>query len=216
MSAGELQVVWDMDGTLIDSSACVPDAFIATVASVSSLRLSRAQVIDAYHLGPPAAMLEHFLGRIPSPAELGFYYEALAEASVAPYPGIINVLTRLAETGPVVVLTGASRRSAEILLRAAGLDGLVDATVTADAGIAPKPSPEGLRLVAARAGRPPSELAYVGDAPNDWVAARNAGCVAAAAGWGHLFTSAAETGADTVLKSPGEALLLSRRSSGRL
>jgi phosphoglycolate phosphatase-like HAD superfamily hydrolase len=54
MSIDQLQaLVWDMDGTLIDSGAVVPDAFIATVQTLGGKTYTREQVIDLYPVGPP-------------------------------------------------------------------------------------------------------------------------------------------------------------------
>ena len=64
MSIDELKaLIWDMDGTLIDSGAVVPDAFIATVQAIIGRTYTREQVIDLYPVGPPALMLTRLLGR---------------------------------------------------------------------------------------------------------------------------------------------------------
>jgi beta-phosphoglucomutase-like phosphatase (HAD superfamily) len=53
MPTDQLQaLIWDMDGTLIDSGAVVPDAFIATVQAISGRTYTREQVIDLYPVGP--------------------------------------------------------------------------------------------------------------------------------------------------------------------
>ena len=53
MPTDQLQaLIWDMDGTLIDSGAVVPDAFIATVQAMSGRTYAREQVIDLYPVGP--------------------------------------------------------------------------------------------------------------------------------------------------------------------
>jgi beta-phosphoglucomutase-like phosphatase (HAD superfamily) len=41
-------IIWDMDGTLIDSADIVPDAFIATVQARSGISYTREQIIDLY------------------------------------------------------------------------------------------------------------------------------------------------------------------------
>src|SRR6266540_3324413 len=62
--AGELlAIVWDMDGTLIDSATVVPDAYIRAITRLGGPTLTREAVIAAYGLGPPAIMLAHLLGR---------------------------------------------------------------------------------------------------------------------------------------------------------
>src|SRR6266511_4379380 len=52
--AGELlAIVWDMDGTLIDSATVVPDAYIRAITRLGGPTLTREAVIAAYGLGPP-------------------------------------------------------------------------------------------------------------------------------------------------------------------
>jgi len=53
---------------------------------------------------------------------------------------------------------------------------------------------------------PIGEVAYIGDAPTDLEAARAAGAIAVAAGWGHLYDPAAV--ADHTLTHPAQALAL--------
>jgi beta-phosphoglucomutase-like phosphatase (HAD superfamily) len=50
-------MIWDMDGTLIDSGAVAPDAFIATVQAISGRTHTSEQVIDLY----PGGTLERKL-----------------------------------------------------------------------------------------------------------------------------------------------------------
>ena len=67
-----------------------------------------------------------------------------------------------------------------------------------------QPAGDGLMLVASRLGVPASDLAYVGDAPNDLRAARAVGGVAAAAAWGHQYDPGEP--ADVTLAAPIAAL----------
>lgn len=194
-----LQLVWDMDGTLLDSSFVVPDAFIAAVAELGVADVDRAQVVAAYSLGVPEVILQHLLGRDLEPDEPEAYYRRLLHASVAPYPGIPAALTELRSSGQVIaVFTGASTRAASTLLASAGIE--VDLLVGGDSIQRPKPAPDGLLRVARQLQRDPADLAYVGDAPTDLRAAKAAGALSVAARWGHLYDSAEP--ADVTLAAP--------------
>lgn len=196
-------VVWDMDGTLLDSSAVVPAAFASAVRELGAQPVDHAQVIAAYRLGPPEVILAHLVGRSVGPAEMETYYQRLERASVRPYPGVAEVLAALRERGHLVaVFTGASSRAATILLAAAGL--AADVLVGGDEVLQPKPAADGLVLAAERLGLTPVELAYVGDSPEDLQAARAAGSHAAAAAWGHMHDPSQP--ADSVLATPGQVL----------
>src|SRR5437868_1628120 len=93
-------VVFDMDGTLIDTSQVVPPAFSATIREMGGPDLSAGEVIESYVIGPPAAIMEHFLGRPVTERELDAYHDRLAAEArarrLSPYPGIVEALDALA------------------------------------------------------------------------------------------------------------------------
>ena len=84
MSTAPLQaVVFDMDGTLIDSSRVVPAAFIATIEELGGSTLDRDEVIASYVLGPPVipAQENHPPRETWNPTfELEYWYDALGTA----------------------------------------------------------------------------------------------------------------------------------------
>jgi len=200
-----VQLVWDMDGTLIDSGVVVPAAYVATVRELGGPPVTPAQVVERYWLGTPELILADLLGLDVAGAAADDYYRRLAGASVALYPGVQAVLAELRRRShPVAVFTGSSSRAAAILLTSAGV--AVDVVVGGDQVERPKPAGDGLLLTASQLGVPPSSLAYIGDAPNDLRAARAVGGLAAAAAWGHQYDPAEP--ADVTLAAPGEALQL--------
>jgi phosphoglycolate phosphatase/AHBA synthesis associated protein len=205
--AGELQaVVWDMDGTLIDSSTVVPDAYIAAIRRLGGPTLTREAIVAAYSLGPPAIMLAHLLGRASTDADVQEYLTGLraGAAGARPYPGIEPTLERLRGRVELGVFTGASHTSALILLEAAGLAARFGVVVGGDEVEQQKPAPDGVLLACKSLRVNPASAAYVGDSPSDLQAARSSGARAFAAGWGHLFSP--EEPADLVLDRPEELL----------
>lgn len=199
------QLVFDMDGTLLDSSIAVPAAYQAAVRRLGGPDLSPEQVVAGYARGPSDVLLAHLLGRNLAAGESEVYYDELAGVTVRPYPGVAEVLTRLQAAGQrIAVFTGASHRAATMLLTGAGL--AADVLVGGDEVKKPKPAGDGLLLAADRLGIAAAELAYIGDSPNDLLAARAVSAVSAAAAWGHQYQS--EAPADVTLASPAEALRL--------
>lgn len=199
------QLVWDMDGTLLDSSVGVPAAYVAAVRRLGGPPTSPEQVIASYPLGPPDVLLAHLLGRDLAAGESEAYYDELASVAVRPYRGIADVLSALRARGHrLAVFTGASYRAAAMLLAAAGVT--ADILVGGDEVNHPKPASDGLLLAAQRLGIVASSIAYIGDAPNDIGAARAAGSMSVAAAWGHQYDAAIP--ADVTLATPGDALAL--------
>jgi HAD superfamily hydrolase (TIGR01509 family) len=207
-------LVFDMDGTLIDSSGAIPAAYIATIRDLGGPVLTPKEVITAYSVGPPRTMLGHLLGREPAASEVDRYHEILHERAraVTVYPGIEETLAALRQSVPLAVFTGASRRACEMLLTGTDLLHHFDVVVGGDEVERPKPEPDGIELACGRLGVPPGTAAYIGDAPNDLEAARRSGALAVAAAWGHQYVEGELT--DAVIRDPEHLVqLLARRTS---
>jgi HAD superfamily hydrolase (TIGR01509 family) len=203
-------LIWDMDGTLIDSGAVVPDAFIATVQAIGGITYTREQVIDLYPVGPPAHLLTCLLRRPSTAADLVEYHQRLraTASTIQPYPEIASVLTMLHGRLPMAVFTGASSQAAHLLLEETGLLDHFGVVVAGDQVDRQKPHPDGILRVCEQLGVPAKGAAYVADAPIDLEAAQRAGALPIAAGWGHLYQASAP--ARVVLRRPRELLGLLR------
>lgn len=182
-------IVFDMDGTLIDSSAAVPDAFIKTLAQYGVTVQTRQEIIDCYHLGSPIDLFSHFIGRRVDVSVVEAYHRNLAQeaSQVKPYDGIVELLETLRPRVKLGVFTGASHGAAEILLGVTGLLDYFEVYVGGDEVENPKPAPDGLIKAFGEMSLDPKDGVYIGDSPFDLEAARRAGVLPIGAGWGHLF-----------------------------
>jgi HAD superfamily hydrolase (TIGR01549 family) len=197
-----------MDGTLFDSAAVVPDAYRETIVALGGPHYERAQIVEAYSVGPPKALLGHLLGRPVTDEEVAGYLQRLAAGSdgIGVYAGIDELLGTVHGRVPLAVFTGASRQAAELLLAASGLRLWFDEVIGGDEVARSKPWPDGIELACRRLDLPAAEVAYVGDAPVDLQAARRSGAIAVAAGWGHLYSP--DEPADLVAARPNDLLEL--------
>jgi len=202
-------VIWDMDGTLINTASVVPDSFIATAAEFGGGRCTREEVVALYSLGVPENMLERLIGKTPSTHVMEHFYECLSEksSSVQTYDGIKNCLSELSASVKLAVFTGASQRSAEILLNSVQLKDSFDLILGGD-NYPPKPDPGGLISAASQLGSAPERCVYIGDAPSDIQAAISAKMVSIAAGWGHLYSE--ESQAAYVAERPWDVIKIDR------
>lgn len=196
MSAGDTvdrtveAVVFDMDGTLLDSSRTVPAAYAAAIFELCGRECSEDEVISAYGAGPAAALIAVFTGRQSTSEDVDCWHRHLEERLhlTALYEGVIDALENLRSAGLALgVFTGATRRAALAQLEHSGLASLFDTVVASDEIERVKPAPDGLLLAASRLGVSPRATAYVGDARNDLRCARAVEALAVAAAWGHLF-----------------------------
>ena len=199
-------VIWDMDGTLVESAAVVPEAFIATVLRLGGVPPDAAGVVDLYGVGDPRLMLGVMLEREGLPEDSAVYHEVLAEkaGAVRVHDGVPEVLEELRRRGvPVAVFTGNSHEAATILLQRTGLHGFFDVVVGGNQVARAKPAPDGVLAAAELLGLDPAACLYVGDSPADVGAAVSAGAIPVAAGWGHLYDA---TLAVTTAAAPGDVL----------
>jgi HAD superfamily hydrolase (TIGR01509 family) len=199
-------IIFDMDGTLFDSVEAVPRSYAAAVLEGQGRFIEPAEAIANYGLGPGVEILTALLGRPSTPADLSAYHRHLRKNlwRVRPYPGMRETVEELATRYPLAVFTGADREAAFLLLDHMGLLDALTVVVGGDEVSKPKPAPDGILLTCQRLGLDPGEAAYVGDAPDDLLAACAAGVVAIAASWGHQFDPAAP--ADEVAAGPGDLL----------
>lgn len=201
-------LVFDMDGTLIESHGAVTAAYRAAVLASVGTEPSDADIIAAYPIGPPTAILAQLLGRTATGQDLLRYYTHLASPTqkVIVYDGVADLLSDATQQVPIGLFTGASGRAARILLDRVGLRDHFRIIVGGDEVQKPKPDPEGINLACRRLGSKPGRVAYVGDSPLDLEAARRSGAVAVAAGWGHQYDPSAP--ADLTANHPRDLLSL--------
>ncbi len=165
-------VLFDMDGTLVDSTPAVERSW-ATWGTEYGLTRS---ALEAGH-GQPASQLVTSL--LP-PADVAQGLARIAELELADVhditilPGAVALLNALPQDR-VAIVTSATRALAAARIAAAGLSAPA-AVVTFDDVTKGKPDPEPFLLGAARLGIDPSRCLVVEDAPAGIAAGRAAGC----------------------------------------
>lgn len=179
-------ILFDLDGTLIDSWRLYAEAFRRTLAPY----LGHVPADEEMIARGPGSERHFLLGWLGAEAgerahaDFGRHYEALYGAACeGPYDGVREMLAALRAAGyPLGIVTGKGRYAWEVTERAAGL-GTFDVVVTDNDVRAPKLDPEGLLAAAARLGTSAGDLVYVGDTAADLRAGRAAGMRTAAVLW---------------------------------
>ena len=183
-------VLFDLDGTLIDSGAMILASFRHATRTVLARELPD-EVLLARVGG--SSLTEQMRAIDPTRVDdLVASYRAHNEPlhdELQPCAGIVDVVERLRDEGRRLAIVTAKRQATVALaFRVLPLAELFEAVVTSDDVVRGKPHPDGilraLELLEAR----PEEAAYVGDSPFDVEAAKRAGVYAVAVGWGGIHT----------------------------
>lgn len=126
------------------------------------------------------------------------------------YPGINELLKEIQKRGtPMALCTGKSRRAVEISLDILGWNSLFPVIITGDDTMRFKPDPEGLNLILEQAPVAPGRTIFIGDAPADTGAARNAGIISGRANWGATgITPTADFQPDHLFATPQAVIKL--------
>ena len=204
-------VVFDVDGTLVDSRADILASMQAAFDAVGLPVPERETVLGIVGLSLHVAMprLAPDAGRDAHHALEDAYKDAYMRlrasrgtvASSPLYPGARQMLTQLnADPGMLLgVATGKSRRGLDKLLEGHGMRGVFVTEQVADFHPS-KPHPSMLHAALNETGVSPRRAAMVGDTSFDMEMARAAGVAAIGVGWGY-HDRAALAAADVVIDS---------------
>jgi phosphoglycolate phosphatase len=193
-------LVFDLDGTLIDSARDLAASIGELLESYGAQPLPLSEVIAMVGEGAPVLVRRAF-ARVGLRAGLDdalarfltIYDRRLMDHTVA-YPGIVESLALATRRGPLAVLTNKPLGPSIGILEALGLRGFFSRVIGGDGEFGRKPDPSGLLALQALA--PGEPLVMVGDSPADWKVAVNAKCpfVFARFGFGATkFDAAPET-----------------------
>jgi len=217
-------VVFDLDGTLIDSAADIAHALNEALAWGGLRGFDLATVRGWIGNGPNALIANALKSQGADSDDLALrarLHERFIEAShAAPfehgviYPGIVDMLGQLHGRLPLAVVTNKPTPLARVVVEAAGLGPYLRQVLGADTPQQRKPAPLNLQTTARALGVEVSSLLMVGDAPPDILAAQAAGCASALVSWGYGAHAVAATLQPWRLDQPNQ-LSAGLRAAGR-
>ncbi len=191
-------LVFDLDGTLVDSLADLAAALNRLLAGEKRPPLAEPQVrrmvgdgvaklvtrgLEATGGAPEGPALEALIDRFKAD------YEPRAAELTRPYPGAAEMLGRLGAAGwRLAVCTNKPQAATLHILEATGLLPHLKAIGGGDRFPFRKPDPRHLTATVAEAGSVPARAVMIGDGPQDLAAAREASMrvIAALYGYGGL------------------------------
>ena len=205
-------VVFDFDGTLVDSARCITISLERALADCGC-------PCDATVIGGQIGLPLHTILRTAAPgiaddaieevvAAYRQHYARLEHELIAAFPGAHDTLSALREAGiALAIATNKLTMRAEVTVERLGLRPLFTAIVGADEARHPKPHPEILQRVLALAGCAPEEALMVGDTVWDVEMAARAGVASCAVTWGNQPLSRLQAAGPTHVVRSFRALL---------
>jgi phosphoglycolate phosphatase len=207
-------VVFDLDGTLVDSCRDLVEAVNAARVAVGLPPLPHDRIISYVGEGVQKLM-ERALGEGVAPKTLArgmefflrYYGQHLLDHTV-PYPGVPEALAAL-DGRPLAVLTNKPLRFTRAILDGLGLThhfariyggDSFPAPGTAGGGYLKKPDPTGLQTLLAEFGARPEQAILVGDSAIDVETARRAGTWSAGVRYGFGSWTLADNPPDLLLE----------------
>ena len=203
-------VVFDLDGTLVDSRRDLANAANALVTELGGMPLSEEAVGNMVGEGA-AVLVRRALAasgldpELPGalPRFLALYDERLLEHT-RPYDGITDVLERLHLRATLAVLTNKPQEATNKLLAGLDLTRYFREVVGGDTTLGRKPDPAGLAEVVRRSGAEISATTLIGDSPVDLETGRRAGCGVVLVRYGFGFRDVQLRGTECVVHHPSE------------
>jgi pyrophosphatase PpaX len=203
-------VLFDLDGTLVDSGAIILASFKHAARTVLARDIEEEQI---------AALVGgsnlHDQMRVLSPAHVDELVRVYREHNrplhdeLQAFEGVEELMETLSEQGRKLgIVTAKGRQTVDLAFGVLSLEPYFDAVVTADMTDRHKPDPapvlKALELLASE----PANAAFVGDSPYDVAAGKAAGVFTVAVSWGkiHPEERLLEAGADFLVHSPRELL----------
>jgi pyrophosphatase PpaX len=203
-------VLFDLDGTLIDSGAMILASMRHATRAVLEREVPDSELLA--HVG--STHLREQMERIDADRadELVRAYREHNEplhAELRACGGMLGVVARLHRDGRQLGIVTAKRHATvRLAFAVCPLERFFSTVVAAEDTVRHKPHPDPVLLALERLGARPGDAAYVGDAPFDVASAKAAGVYAVGVGWGgiHEHERIRAAGPDAFVRTAEELL----------
>ena len=203
-------VIYDLDGTLIDSAKDMQVAVSRVLADHHLPAVTEDDVRFFMGQGSKVTMGKAFAkyGRTLDDAALSAvtrefvrYYEADPVSHTSAFAGVSEVVARFARLGlKQGVCTNKFERPSRMILEHLKLMPPISDLAGADTFPVRKPDPRHILMLVERMGGAPDRTVMVGDSIHDVEAAHGAGLPAVLVSWGYTDRPASELGAEAVIE----------------
>lgn len=209
MSNHPSAVIFDLDGTLVDSARDLTAALNHVLRQAKRPEIEISRVRHLVGDGARSLITKGFSesGILPDKAEidailqdfLDYYLENITAQTII-FPGVVKVIEELAERKiPMGLCTNKAIRLTEKLMTEIGLSGYFSAIVGGDSFDYRKPDPRHLTSTLERMNCPVSNAVMVGDSANDIIAAKAADIPVICVSFGYSKIPVSKLGPDIII-----------------
>lgn len=204
-------VVFDLDGTLLNTLDDLADStnFALRANGLPQRSLDEVRrfvgngVANLIHKAVPAGTAQSLEDQCL--ADFKAHYVTNMRNKTAPYPGILDLLRHLQQSGCKVAVVSNKFDGAVKELCGEYFGPLLPVALGERPGIRKKPAPDLVRACLEELGRPAERCVYVGDSDVDIQTAKNAGLPCLSVTWGFRDEAFLRShGAETIVSTPEE------------
>jgi len=203
-------VLFDLDGTLIDSGAIILASFRHATRTVLEREIPDEELVAAVGGSSILEQMRRFdEARADELVRVYREHNEPLHEELEAFEGVLELLTRLhRENRKLGIVTAKRRATVELAFAVLPIEQYFGAVVTTESTSRHKPYPDPVLHALELLDADPSESAFVGDSPFDIGAGKAAGVFTVAVAWGGIHPSERllEAGADVLVSTPTELL----------
>lgn len=202
--------IFDMDGTILDTIEDLTNAINHALAHFGYQKTCTTEEAKGFFCNGARHAVASALQAAGAPTDDAYidevlayykpYYAAHSDIQTGPYPGITDLMQRLAAAGIKTAVVSNKPDPAVQKLCEVYFPGMFDFSLGERAGVPRKPAPDMIKICLKELQVSEAEAVYIGDSEVDVQTAKGSGLACIGVDWGFRKRKAL-TGADTIVSS---------------